>query len=267
MNKDVYKSAMDNIQFSEDLSKKTLNYLSSHNPRSDSKISYKKQKNKNANKIFIAIACVLILMISIPMSNNKSKINNKSNFELPNSSGNISIKYTKKTPSISIKSDLEWLTEEELFHKYNTNIFMGEVREIRNIEINYNGSMDYRAIAKIKVNKNYRGNVKPGETVSVLLPSPIDTNISVEDTEIVSSMKIGMTGIFMPLKYDDSSYREENGARLYLKDIAEYGLLDGMRFMFLNTENGLAFDKNAYESIGFATTLEEIEQYIINMIK
>ena len=26
-------------------------------------------------------------------------------------------------------------------------------------------------------------------------------------------------------------------------------------------------DKNAYESIGFATTLEEIEQYIINMIK
>ena len=92
--------------------------------------------------------------------------------------------------------------------------------------------IDYRAIAKIKVKNIYRGDLKPGETVSVLLPSPIDANIWVKDTEVISSMKIAMTGIFMPMKYDDTSYSEENGARLHLKDIAEYGLLDGMRYTF-----------------------------------
>jgi len=35
---------------------------------------------------------------------------------------------------------------------------------------------------------------------------------------------------------------------------------------FLSSENGVMFDKNAYKSIASATSLEEIEQYVIKMI-
>lgn len=80
-------------------------------------------------------------------------------------------------------------------------------------------------------------------------------------------MKTGMTGIFMPIKYDETSYREENGAKIYWRDIAEYGFINGETYAFLNSDNGLIFAKQAYKSIASATSLEEIEKYVIKMIE
>lgn len=261
MNKNAYKSAIDNIRFSEDLSEEILDYLSSHVSQSQEEVVAKKVKNKKLYTAFAAAVCALALMISIPM------FTGSSDFELPNSVGNVSVKYVNKAPSPSSIADLEWLTEEELFRKYNTDIFMGRIEDIKNIKINFNDSIEYRAIAKIKIDKIYRGNGTVGETVSVLIPCPIDTNVQVEDTEVVSSMRVGMTGIFMPLKYDETSYREENGAKICLQDIAEYGFMDGERYAFLNSDNRLIFAKHAYKSIASATSLEEIEKYVMKMIE
>jgi len=261
MNKNTYKSAIDNMQFSKNLDAKILDHLSSHTSQPQNDIAKIKIKKNRLYPVFAAAACILVLMLTIPI------FNGNSDFELPNSVGNVSVKYVNKAPSVSIESELVWHTEEELFHKYNTDIFMGKIEDIKNIKINFNGSTEYRAIAKIKMDKIYRGNGTVGETVSVLLPCPIDTNQWVEDTEVVSSMRVGMTGIFMPLKYDETSYREENGAKVYLQDIAEYGFLDGERYAFLNSDYGLLFAKHAYKSIASAATMEEIEQFIIKMIK
>lgn len=219
------------------INEKTLKYLSSYEnktqSRKDSKI-----KTRRLYASFGAIACVLAFII-IPM------FNNSSDFKLPNSTGNVSVKYIEKAPSISWSSLLESLTEEELSHKYNTDIFMGKIEDIRNIEIDFNGWIEYRAIAKIRIDKMYRGDRKVGETVSIILPSSVDTNIWVEDTEVSSSMRVGMTGIFMPIKNDKNSYREENEAKIYYIDIAEYNLLDGERYSFLDSDNGLIFNKTA----------------------
>jgi hypothetical protein len=62
-------------------------------------------------------------------------------------------------------------------------------------------------------------------------------------------------------------YREENGARLYLQDLAEYGFPDGARYAFLDSGRGLIFNRYAYKSISSASSLEEIEKYIIKMIE
>jgi len=261
MNKNRYETAIDNVRFSEDLSAKTLEYVSSHITQSKEDKVVKNVKSRRLYPVFITVACALVLMLSTQL------FEGGSDFELPNSSGNISVKYTNKAPSIMYEADLIDLTEEELFHKYNTDIFMGQIEDINNIKINMNGSTDYRAIANIRIDKIYRGNGTVGDTISVLLPCPINTNIWVEDTEVVSSMRIGMTGIFMPLKYDETSYREENGAKINLMDIAEYGFLDGVRFAFLNSDNGLIFDEHSYEPIASVTTLEEIETYIMKMIE
>lgn len=261
MNKNIYKSAIDNISFSEDLYEKTLDYLSSQTSQPQEKVTNVKVKGKKLCTTLTAIACVLILMISIHIFNRNSYLH------LKNSSGNVSVKYINKAPSVSSSYSLVGLSEEELFHKFNTDIFRGKIEGIRNIKININGSTEYHAIAKIKIDKVYRGSGKVGETVSILLPSPINSNVSVEDTEVVSSMRVGMTGIFMPIKYDKTSYLEQDGAKIYWQDIAEYGFLDGLRYAFLNSPNGLIFEKNAYKSIASASSLEDIEQYVLKMIK
>lgn len=80
-------------------------------------------------------------------------------------------------------------------------------------------------------------------------------------------MREGMSGIFMPMIYDETSIRSENNASVCLLDLAEYGFADGERFAFLETENGLVFDKYSHKSISTATNINEIENYIIQKIK
>ncbi len=262
MNKGVYKLAIDHIQFSEDISEKTLNYLSSNFQRPHYGKGAKKIGNKRLYTAFSAVACLLVLVIAIPL------IQGSSDFELPHAVGNVSVRYLDKAPTIiTSKSQLLSLTEEELFNRYPTTILKGKIEAIKNIKVDFNGSAEYCAIAEIRVEKMYRGNGTVGETVSVLLPCPIDSNVWVEDTGVVSSMRVGMTGIFMPLKYDETSYREENGAKIYWSDFVEYGFLDGERYAFLNSEKGLIYAQHAYESLSSATSLDDIEQYVIKMIE
>lgn len=214
-------------------------------------------------KVASLVACfALLLGIGISLVYNQS---NK--IELTDSSINATAKYVSKAPNVMVSEDLLNLSEEELFTEFNTSVFKGTISEINNIEINLNGSKEYRAVAQITVEKVYRGECNVGDTVSALLPCPINEGVWVEDTETVSVMKIGMKGIFMPDKYSQESYYEANGARLALTDIADYGFPDGERYAFLETGDGIVFSKWAYESIKNATTLEEIETYVQSMLK
>ena len=43
--------------------------------------------------------------------------------------------------------------------------------------------------------------------------------------------------------------------------------MDGERYAFLETDSGLVFGRWAYESIADATTLDEVEEYIENMLE
>lgn len=209
-----------------------------------------------------AAACLaLVLSLGISMLNNQ-----KNAISLSDASYKVSVKRTDKALDIASAPALADLSEEELFTAFNTAVFKGMVMKIDNIVVDYNGSKDYRAIAQIKVDRVYRGNCQEGETVSVLLPCPIAGGIWVEDTETLSAMSLGTTGIFMPMQYDASSIREENGARLALKDLADYGFADGSRYAFLETDSGLIFSRWAYESIATASTLEEIEEYVLKML-
>ncbi len=68
---------------------------------------------------FIFIAFIVTLV---------SRISNHPDLIL---SGNISVRYIDKAPTfINSYSLAERLTEEELFHKYNTDVFLGTVKEI-----------------------------------------------------------------------------------------------------------------------------------------
>ena len=214
-------------------------------------------------KLGTMAACLaLVCAIGIPMLNNRGD-----RIFLSDASKNVNVKYTDNAAmQASISGDLIPLTEEELFTGYNTAVFKGTVMKISNIEIDYNGFTDYRAIAEIRVDTLYRGDCKAGDTVSVLLPCSIQENVWVEDTGVVSRMREGTVGIFMPKQYDETSITKMNGAVLALNDIADYGFPDGERYAFLETSDGIVFDVNTYKSIADVTTLDEVAKYVENMV-
>lgn len=243
-------------KFSEAMSKIDSKYI-------DEAIRYKKSGKKHNYIRWAASAACLALIIAVTAS---IAARTQNQIKLSDNSSNVTVCYTSSPIYMQSSSSLIFLTEEELFTHFNTAIFKGRIRNLNNIELNFNGDKNYRAIAEIEVETVYRGSCNAGDIVSVLLPSPVMNGFWAEDTDTVSSMQAGMTGIFMPIVYDDTSVREQNGARLALKDIADYGFADGVRYAFLETQDGLVFSRSSYESISDATTLDEIETYILNMI-
>ena len=223
------------------------------------------KKKSNRFKWGAIAACLAIVLIAGVVSVNQ-RVNR---IPLSNNVTNVTAYYTD-SPFIFTNSSesLIPLTEEELFTTFDLAIFKGTVSEIRNIVVNFDGDKTYRAIAKIEVEKVYHGPCNEGDTISVMLPCPILKGFWVTDTNTVSAMKAGTTGIFMPMIYDDeNSFWEQNGAKIDKRELADYGFADGERYAFLQTENGLVFSREAYSSIANATTLDEIEEYIEAMLE
>ena len=181
-------------------------------------------------------------------------------------SSGVTARYGEPAFAFSSSADLAPLTEEELFTQFDTAVFQGTVEQVDNIVLDFNGSENYRALARISVEEVYRGPCRAGDTVTVLLPCPILEGFWVEDTEVVSAMAPGVRGIFMPMVYDETSVREENGATLALLDVARYGFADGSRYAFLETEEGLLYAQWAYPSLAGAESLDQVEAFVTDMI-
>jgi len=204
-----------------------------------------------------AAACLILVIVLIA-----TPLLRGGEIALSHSSGNVKVRYTNNPPNLQMRGDLVPLTEEEIFGEWASVIFRGTVKEIRNIVIDFNGDKDYRAIAKITVAEVYHGNITKDDVISILLPCPITSGIWVEDTDVISQLTVGMRGIFMPRKYAEDDYWEQNGAKLDLCDIAEYGFGDGERFAFLEAENGLVYASWAYPSLSINATVEDVKAWV-----
>lgn len=168
----------------------------------------------------------------------------------------------------SIKTDLVYLTEEEMFGRENMYIFRGRVSGLTNVTIDFNGVKEIRCIATVEIERVYQGNLVAGEQIKMLLPCGIDTEMLwVEDTDVIANLECGMEGIFMPWVYDETSYTKMNGAVLMKQDLAACGLADGVRWAFLDTDQGLLFERSAYPGAKNATNLDDIEDYVMKMLK
>ena len=208
----------------------------------------------------VVASLALLVAFSIPILHNM-----RSRIPLSGASSGVTVRYANLSgDAYQTSSVLIPLTEDELFTFFDTAIFGGTVVELNNIVVDCNGMKSYWCIAKIEVSKAYRGDINPGDTVSVRMDFPIINTQSAEDMDTLSQLRVGMRGLFMPVIYDNTSMYEHNGATLALKDIADFGFADGVRFAFLETSNGLVFDRQSYETISNATTLDEIEEYVLS---
>ena len=164
--------------------------------------------------------------------------------------------------------DLVWLTEEELFRQEGLYAFRGRVSGLTNVTLDFNGEKEIRCIATVAVEKVYCGEVEEGEQIAMLLPCPagVSGQLWIEDTDTASRIESGMEGIFMPWAYLEDTCWKQNGATLMLRDLASCGLADGLRWMFLQTDEGLVYEKSAYPGADGAVTLDDIESYVVKML-
>ena len=245
---DKIKNSRDKIQPSEEARARMLKNILAHN----------KAKKFNTWKAVVPIAAcfAIVALIAFPALHREE-------ITLMRSTEGIRVSITQNAPTPSTSTQLAFQTEKELFNNWDTSIFDGTIREITNIELDFGGRYkDYRAIAKIEVNEMLRGDLAVGSEIEVLLPAPVGENVWVEDTDITSQFKVGMTGIFMPRKLTETDYHEENGKKLYLLDLAQYSFMDGVRYAFIETDKGLQFGRWAYPSIANAVTLDEVKEFI-----
>ena len=227
-------------------------------------------KNKWMKPLIIASACLTFVTITVALTLSHTgylfSLSNKT-LTLSEHSHGVKVQYIEEFPEQTQNADLQILTENEVFAYPKTVLLKGTINTIHNIKLDFHGEEEYRAIAEIQVLKTYRGDINLNDTIKVLLPCPVNTNIKVTETDTVSAMKVGMNGIFILNAYDDHSAIEINDTRLALKDIAGYGFPDGMQYAFLEGESELIFSKITYTSIADAVTLDEIEAYVIEMLQ
>ena len=211
----------------------------------------------------VAVAVIIILLL----------LNTRSDFDLKLSDG-VTVRYTNNPPAIEGAGCLVALTEEELFAPYFEGMevvtFEGEVVKVESIVISFGVGRtwkNYRAIAHIEVSDVFRGDIEVGSIVEILLPTLVGPKDYSSASSVTSQMTVGTKGIFMPAKYNENSTWWTNNRTLYIQEIAEYGLLDGERWAFLETERGLIFSREIYTGISEATTMDEVRQYVNLMLK
>ncbi len=254
MTERTYKEAMDNVKQSADFEQKALKRIA-HSQRTDKRPFKGKAVWASAAVVFL----VGILILALPLFRG-------TNIQLPNSSKGITAEYVQDAPQQRIQAKLMWFSEEQLF-KHPSAIFLGTVTEARNIKIAMGSDVTYYwAVVKIRAEEVYRGNIKTGDTVRILLRCPVEKGeVWIEDSGVVSAIKKGMKGIFMPTSVGDDEIELQDGVKLALSDLAEYSFRDGQRYAFLEAKDGLIYDQSAYPSLEGAKTLSAVKAFVIGM--
>lgn len=173
------------------------------------------------------------------------------------------------TESIQSQSCSMWLSAEEIFAQGN-DIFMGIVT---NMQVYHTtGKIDkYFTVATVEVKDSIRGEMEVGEECRIYLPlaevnDMVSTNSLVGD---LMELEVGSTAIFMPITatVDTGLGKQEVGEWLCYADFADYYFTEGMRYLFLATEDGVSYEEDVYEIPGEDITLVQVAEYIRGMLE
>ena len=158
---------------------------------------------------------------------------------------------------------LAWLSPEEIFAQ-DTVIFRGTVRDLRYYAVESDGfEMQYTA-AEVEVTGPIRGDLTAGETRTVLYMG--GPGMSASTSGPLDALEAGSDAIFMPIAATPETGRQDGDSWFCYADLGEFYLSEGLRYVFLDTGDGLRFERGLYEEIAEAETLDDIADYIRGMI-
>lgn len=202
-------------------------------------------------------------------------------FEGTRSTAKVTFGYDGRFTGVGQMSYVAFTEEEALTDEHHA-VIRGTVSSLTNVMVDYNGDVEYYCIAEVVISRVYRGELTEGETVKMLLPCPIETadgtqpDVRDEDgitkyyglkgVGEISHLRCGTEGIFIPRLLDEDSYIERNGATLVVSELAQCRLNLG-GWAFIDTDEGLKFNQYRYIGAQHAMSLDDVEEYIIEMLK
>ncbi len=176
---------------------------------------------------------------------------------------------TIKTES-SVEHSLVWMEPEEIIAQ-DTDIFMGTVtqKEVRQVA---NGAT-LHTILTVEVENSIKGDTEVGEKYTIFLPVGQNGEV-VWDTSIsgdLLKLDVGSRAIFIPRKassfLDASTGEVASGTLAALLSNVDYYISEGIRYLILETEDGLSFEQNVYQiEGGTSATLEEAAKYFETLL-
>lgn len=162
-----------------------------------------------------------------------------------------------------VSADAAFLSPEEIFAR-DTAIFRGIVRNLRYYVVNAGGFEMQYTVAAVEVTDPIRGDLTAGESRTVLYMG--GPNMTTSLSGPLGRVAAGSEAIFMPSAATPETGRRDGDSYFCYADLGEFYLSEGMRFVFLDTGDGLDFERGVYEDIGSAETLDEVTDYIRRML-
>lgn len=172
----------------------------------------------------------------------------------------------KNRTEVDSAACLAWLSPEEIFAR-DTVIFRGIVRELRYYEVDevrLSGGRTQYTAAAVEVTDPIRGKLTAGEVCTVLYMGGPDMAASISGP--LERLEVDSEAIFMPEAANGETGVRNGASYFCYADLAELYLSEGLRFVFLDTGDGLDFERDVYGEIANAETLDEIADYIRGMI-
>ncbi len=235
--------------------------------------------NKNDMKKRLVMVAMVCLMTGFVLAASQKS---KDIIPLATSSDKVTAQYISETYLNQVWKPLDEiaqmticyaaLSESDIFTypggSEGTNVTLmvkGEVTDIKHLEIDYADGPDskkYGAIVEILVEKVYRGDCKEKQKIKALLNYTLMC-----ETDALCGLEVGDRGIFMPEKYTEESiwWNRIPENFLSLGDLSDSGFGSASMYVFMETEEGMRFERWRYPDIKDATTFEEVEEYIIRM--
>lgn len=166
----------------------------------------------------------------------------------------------READDVGSAASLAWLEPEEIF-KRDTAIFRGTVLNLRYFEVTAGRETRYYTVASVEITDCVRGELAAGDIYNVLylgVPGRMSTSISGD----LDKLEVGSDAVFMPyIAGGDTGWSSGKDYFCYA-DLAELYFEEGIRFLFLDTGDGLSFDRSVYADIAGAETLDEVTDYL-----
>lgn len=176
---------------------------------------------------------------------------------------NVAMDREKNRTEVGSASCVAWLSPEEIFAR-DSAIFRGTVRALRYYVVEGGGWETEYTAASVEVTDRIRGDVLPGEIRTVLYMGGPHMSTSISGP--LEKLEEGSDAVFMPIPATAETGVERGGSWFCYADLADFYLSEGLRFVFLDTGEGLDFERGVYEDIADAETLDEVTDYIRRML-
>ncbi|MCI9120060.1 MAG: hypothetical protein HFG00_00835 [Oscillibacter sp.] len=170
--------------------------------------------------------------------------------------------------TLGLSACLAQLTPREIFAQDRA-IFRGTVRELQYFQVQMEsftkGGISisvYCTRALVEVTDCIRGNLKEGETCSILW---LGANGYLTTSLIgpLEDLEEGSDAIFLPIPTDRDTGWQEGDSYFCYADLGEFYLGEGIRYVFAGTEDGLEYDRSTYPELN---SLDEAAAYIRKQI-